>query len=43
MDGKIYESSFTRIWNHVIWVNEEEVIIETKSEGQSGRKKKKLS
>ena len=38
MDGKIYESSFTRTWNHAIWVTEEEVMVETMTEGQSARK-----
>ena len=39
MDGKIYESSFTRTWNHAIWTTEEEFMVETMTEGQSGRKK----
>ena len=38
MDGKIFESSFTRTWNHAIWVNEEKVMVETMTEGQSARK-----
>ena len=38
IDGKIFESSFTRTWNHAIWINEEEVMVETMTEGQSARK-----
>ena len=39
MDRKICESSFTRTWNHAIWIIKEEVIVETMTESQSGRKR----
>ncbi len=39
MDRKIYESSFTRTWNLAISITEEEVMVETMTEGQSGRKR----
>ena len=37
IDGKLYESSFTRTWNHINWVNEEKVMLDGVTKGQSAR------
>ena len=38
MDLNIYESSFTRTWNHINWVIEEKVMPDGVTEGQSAQK-----
>ena len=38
MDQKLYESSFTRSWNHLNWFNEERVMPVGVTESQSAQK-----
>ena len=38
MDLKLYESSFRRSWNHLNWFNEERVMPDWRTEGQSAQK-----
>ena len=38
MDGKLYESSFTRNWNHINWNIEERFMPDGVTKGQSAEK-----
>ena len=38
MDGKLYESSFTRTWNYKNWIIEERVMPDGVTKGQSAEK-----
>ena len=40
MDLNLCESTFTKSWNHLNWVNEEKVMLDEVTQGQTAEKSK---